>query len=207
MTQAALCLTGGVIFDGETLHRDLCALFEGGVFSGICAAAAVPDDARRIALNGGILSPGYVDVQVNGGGGIMLNDDPSVTTLERMIAAHRKLGVAAIMPTLISDSADKTRAAIGAVEAAIKAGVPGIAGLHLEGPHLSVARNLTYGQRFAPPGSGPSLASVCDLLGLSALLDHAPAGLSGGEKQRPANRHPLFFAPRQAVGGSAAISF
>ena len=63
-------------------------------------------------------------------------------------------------------------------------------------PHLSVARNLTYGQRFAPPGSGPSLASVCDLLGLGALLDRAPAGLSGGEKQRVAIGRALLSRPR-----------
>ncbi|MEO1120595.1 MAG: N-acetylglucosamine-6-phosphate deacetylase, partial [Pseudomonadota bacterium] len=70
----------------------------------------------------------------------MFNDDPSVSTLRRIASAHMRLGVRALLPTLITDTAEKTRAAIAAAVDAIREGTPGIAGLHLEGPHLSVAR-------------------------------------------------------------------
>ena len=75
----------------------------------------------------------------------MLNDDPSVATIRRMAEAHRSLGVARLLPTLITDTPDKT---VAAVEAAVRAAdVPGVAGLHLEGPHLSVARKGAHEAR------------------------------------------------------------
>lgn len=93
----------------------------------------VPDDAEVTDFLG-VLCPGFVDLQVNGGDGVLLNDAPSVDTIARMSKAHRATGTAAILPTLITDRPDITRAAIEAAKQA------GSEGLHLEGPHLSVAR-------------------------------------------------------------------
>ena len=110
--------------------------------------AEVPKDGEVVDLSGDILTPGYVDLQVNGGGGVMLNDDPSVATLRRIARAHRDLGVSVLLPTLISDSTERTRATIEATIEAVQEGVPGIAGLHLEGPHLSVARKGAHDPAF-----------------------------------------------------------
>ncbi len=131
--------TGGSIFDGETLHKGKAALFQDGIF------ARLADNTQGITgqitdLKGDILSVGYVDLQVNGGDGLMLNDDPSVQALKRIARVHRELGATRILPTLITDTPEKTRDTIAAVKTAIEENVPGIAGLHLEGPHLSVAR-------------------------------------------------------------------
>lgn len=131
---------GADIFDGQTLHQNRALVLRDGRFAGIVACVDVPADAIRVTLEQGVLAPGLVDLQVNGGGGVMLNDAPDLATLRIMAEAHARLGATAILPTLITDTADKTRAAIDAVGQARRAGVPGIAGLHLEGPHLSQAR-------------------------------------------------------------------
>ena len=106
----------------------------------ICPDDGYDTTGQIIDLNGDILSPAYVDLQVNGGDGILFNHDPSLATLRRMAKAHRRLGVARILPTLITDTRAATQSAIQAVIDAQAVGLTEIAGLHLEGPHLSVAR-------------------------------------------------------------------
>lgn len=132
--------TGARVFDGAEL-RDGCALvIDGGRVQGIVLIRDLPTGAVVEALPGGILAPGFVDLQVNGGGGAMFNTAPTVETLVTMAKAHARLGATTILPTLITDTPEVTAQAIQAVVAAIAADRPGIAGLHLEGPHLSVAR-------------------------------------------------------------------
>lgn len=91
-------------------------------------------------LEGALLLPGFIDTQVNGGGGVLFNDEPTAATIRRMGAAHRKFGTAGFLPTLISDDLSVVERAIGAVAAAVAEGVPGVLGIHLEGPFLSPAR-------------------------------------------------------------------
>ena len=140
MTDASLTFRNGRIFDGTRLLDGHAARFERGHIAAISPDQGGPAKGLEIDLGGDILFPGFVDLQVNGGDGILFNTDPSVATLRRMAKAHRRLGVTAFLPTLITDTPEMTHAAISAARDAIKAGVPGIAGLHLEGPHLSVAR-------------------------------------------------------------------
>lgn len=140
MTAWSATFTNGPIFDGRILQSGQAARFADGMLQGLVPEAEVSSQEEVIDLSGDILSPGYVDLQVNGGGGVMFNDDPSVQTLRQIAEAHRALGATSILPTLITDTPEKTAAAIDAAIAAISAGVPGIAGLHLEGPHLSERR-------------------------------------------------------------------
>lgn len=97
-------------------------------------------DAQKHDLRGHLLLPGFIDVQVNGGGGLLFNDDPSVETLHGIAQAHRTFGTTGMLPTLISDTAEKMRAALRAVDEAIEQRVPGILGVHVEGPFLANAR-------------------------------------------------------------------
>lgn len=96
--------------------------------------------AQRVDLAGGLLLPGFVDVQVNGGGGLLFNDSRDVATIRRIGEAHRQFGTTGFLPTLISDDLEVVEEAMRAVDAAIAAGVPGVLGIHVEGPFLSVAR-------------------------------------------------------------------
>ncbi|WP_336490240.1 N-acetylglucosamine-6-phosphate deacetylase [Methylobacterium nigriterrae] len=128
------------VFDGEALHHDRTVVVRGGRI--VDLTPNPPSAARLVRLpQGAILAPGFVDVQVNGGGGVLLNDDPSPAGIARIAAAHRRLGgTTALLPTLISDTRPVIRTAIQAVSSAMAAGVPGILGIHLEGPFLSPQR-------------------------------------------------------------------
>jgi len=99
-----------------------------------------PAGAAVVDCGGELLLPGFIDTQVNGGGGALFNDAPTVDTIATMAAAHRRFGTTGLLPTLISDDLGVVERAISAVDAAIETGVPGILGIHIEGPFLSYAR-------------------------------------------------------------------
>ncbi|MGB3830648.1 MAG: N-acetylglucosamine-6-phosphate deacetylase [Mesorhizobium sp.] len=146
-----LALTGARIFDGDRWHDDAALVAADGLVEAIVAPADIPSDARTLDLGGGILAPGFVDLQVNGGGGVMLNDAPSVEAIRTICAAHAPFGTTALLPTLITDTPQITTAAIHAGEEAAAAGVPGFLGLHLEGPHLSLARKGAHDPKLIRP--------------------------------------------------------
>lgn len=152
-------LVGATIFDGNKLIQDHAVLIDGAAVQ-IIPAAGLPQYCDRRQLAGGTLMPGFVDLQVNGGGGVMFNADPGLATLETMSAAHRSLGTRAFLPTLITDTPEITAAAISAVEEAIAAKVPGILGLHLEGPHLSVARKGAHDASLIRPMTADDLTTL-----------------------------------------------
>ncbi len=138
---------GARIFDGEEWHEEAALLVSGTRCDGIVARKSVPADAHIRPVDGTTIVPGFVDMQVNGGGGAMFNADPSVETIATICAAHARFGTTALLVTLISDTPDTTKKAIAA---AVKAGercVPGFAGLHLEGPHLAPARKGAHDKR------------------------------------------------------------
>ena len=134
---ATRVFTGEAMLEGATLHID------GGVIAGI--SSGVETDATVLD---GLLAPGLVDLQVNGGGGALFNDDPTTNTLRIMTQAHTRLGVTSIMATLISDERGKIAKAIDAVAQAVSDGMPGLLGLHLEGPWLSAPRRGVHPERF-----------------------------------------------------------
>lgn len=91
-------------------------------------------------LKGQRLVPGFVDTQVNGGGGVLFNDDPSVDSIVEIGRAHRRFGTTGFLPTLISDDLEVVVRAVRAVQTAIEIGVPGVLGIHIEGPFLNEER-------------------------------------------------------------------
>ncbi|WP_376702486.1 N-acetylglucosamine-6-phosphate deacetylase [Mesorhizobium sp. ISC25] len=133
-------LTGARIFDGDDWHDNAALLVRDSLVEAIVAAGAVPPGVARIETGGGMLAPGFVDLQVNGGGGVMLNDHPDVASIETICRAHAPFGTTALLPTLITDTSEITAAAVAAGAEAARRKVPGFLGLHLEGPHLSIAR-------------------------------------------------------------------
>jgi N-acetylglucosamine-6-phosphate deacetylase len=121
----------GFVDDRTVLIRD-----------GRVEALVAPDDPRckeaeQHSLGGLHLLPGFVDVQVNGGGGALFNDDPSVATIATIASAHRRYGTTSLLPTLISDDTRVIARAIEATRDAIAQGIPGIVGVHIEGPCLN----------------------------------------------------------------------
>lgn len=120
------------------LRDGLCVLIEDGRIAGV--SSGIPANAEIVDLGGGLLVPGFIDTQVNGGGGRLFNDDPSVETIRVIAETHRRFGTTGLLPTIISDDLTVVEAAIRATDAAIEAGVPGVLGLHIEGPFLDPAR-------------------------------------------------------------------
>ena len=106
---------------------------------GIMPSNQCPKDVVTRELTGDLL-PGFIDLQVNGGGGVLFNDHPTVEGIAAIAAAHRRFGTTGFLPTLISDDLDVVAQAIGAVDAAIAGGVPGVLGIHIEGPFLNPAK-------------------------------------------------------------------
>jgi N-acetylglucosamine-6-phosphate deacetylase len=127
------------VFDGRRWRNDAAVLIEEGRIRGLAAWGEVPNGwPRRRLPEGALLAPGFIDLQVNGGGGILLNDEPTAQTMRAIARAHRRFGTTACLPTLITDSRQQTQAAIAAARTA--AGRDGVLGLHLEGPFISPAR-------------------------------------------------------------------
>lgn len=146
--------TGGPILLGEELIRGRALTVSGGRITWIGVAQAAPPARRTIDLDGLMLLPGFIDVQVNGGGGILFNSRQDVPTLATIAAAHARFGTTGMLPTLISDCSEVTDAGIRAVDGAIAAGVPGILGIHHEGPYLSKARRGIHpASRLVRPGN------------------------------------------------------
>ena len=137
--------TGALVFDGARLRDGHVVVVEDRQI--VAVTADDPDlTGVRVMLDGGILAPGLIDLQVNGGAGEMVGPDTDLAAMRRICAAHVRLGSAGVLPTLITDTQQVTARVIAAGIAAARAGVPGFLGLHLEGPHLDPRR--------CGPGSG-----------------------------------------------------
>jgi N-acetylglucosamine-6-phosphate deacetylase len=147
---AILCPT---LFDGRSLLRDAAVLVEDGRIAAIGAPGDVPEGTPTERLpEGAWLAPGFIDMQVNGGGDTLFNDDPTPEGLARIAAAHRRFGTTSLLPTFITDTRERMVRAVGAVRQAAR-DHPGILGIHLEGPFLSPER---------PGVHDPALIRVCE---------------------------------------------
>jgi N-acetylglucosamine-6-phosphate deacetylase len=162
MSVISKAYVGARIHDGHALFDDHVFVVRNDGSRSIIARHDLPADCPVEHLTGGIIAPGFVDLQLNGGGGVMFNDDQSIDTLRTIADAHASIGTAVILPTLITDTADRTKAGIDAVEGAIAAGIKGIAGIHLEGPHLSVARKGAHDPELIRPMREKDLMTVLD---------------------------------------------
>jgi N-acetylglucosamine-6-phosphate deacetylase len=133
-------LTGAAVFDGETTVDGMAVIVGGGLVEAVCRDTDLSGDLSLVELDGGLLASGFIDIQVNGGGGVLLNEAPTVEGVRAICEAHRCFGSTALLPTVITDRPEVTFAAIDAVAAAMAAGVPGCIGIHVEGPFISTAR-------------------------------------------------------------------
>jgi N-acetylglucosamine-6-phosphate deacetylase len=127
------------LFDGQAFLDDQVLTIVDGKITDIDQ-----DTSKVDVIATGLVVPGYIDLQVNGGGGALFNDSPSVDNLKKIMSAHAKFGTTAMMPTLITDKFEVMQQAADAIAQALSEGVPGIVGIHFEGPHLSVEKKGTH---------------------------------------------------------------
>ncbi len=135
------------LFDGHTFSEDRVVLVEDGRIAGLHSPADIPSDVPlRILPPGTLLAPGFIDVQVNGGGGVLLNDDPTPAAMAAIVAAHRRHGTTGCLPTLITDRPEVLEALLAVAEEAVR--LPGVLGLHVEGPFINPARKGAHRQDY-----------------------------------------------------------
>jgi len=166
------------IFDGQRLRPHTALLIADGKVAGIGVPMAQDRPLWRVP---GLVSPGFVDLQVNGGGGVLFNNQPTPDGLLAIARAHRSTGTAALLPTLITDAPEIMERAARAIPEVM--GQEGIVGLHLEGPHLSLDRRGTHETRFIRPLDGHTLAIVADLRArdVPLMLTLAPEAVAPGQ--------------------------
>jgi len=136
------------VFDGTNLHRDAAIVIDGSRIKRVVPRAELSPATPVHELPEGLwLAPGFIDVQVNGGGDVLFNDAPTPENIRKIVAAHRRFGTTALLPTLISDSPEKMRSAVAAIDALSDAD-PGVLGIHLEGPFLSPEKTGVHDSSF-----------------------------------------------------------
>ncbi len=152
------------VFDGGDFHDRTAVLIEGPHIRGLRGWREVPSGAEQVRLPAGaLLAPGFIDLQVNGGGGVLLNDQPTAHGIRAIARAHRKFGTTGCLPTLITDRRERMEAVIAAAPAALGKGV---LGLHIEGPFLNPARKGVHRPELI---RAPDEADLALLRGLASV--------------------------------------
>lgn len=158
MSGKIYAVAAGRVFDGTVVHEDSAVLIEGGEIAAVVPRGKVPNSTAVVDLPANTwLAPGFIDIQVNGGGDVLFNDEPTPTAIRSILAAHRKFGTTALLPTLISDRPEKMAAALHAVDSLV--GIePGVLGIHLEGPFLSPQKPGVHDPRMLRKPTADDLA-------------------------------------------------
>lgn len=175
-----IALTNARVLTEQGWRDDVAVIVTGGWIHDIVAPTHIPPDARRHDLSGRMLLPGFIDCQVNGGGGVLFNDQPTAAGIRAIGAAHRRFGTTGFLPTLISDGIETMRAAITAADTTITQGVPGVLGIHLEGPFVSRERKGVHDARFLHTPDDTELHTATSMQHGVTLLTLAPECVAPG---------------------------
>jgi N-acetylglucosamine-6-phosphate deacetylase len=200
-SNTSVALVNGRVLAQDGFRDDVAVLIEGRDIAAVVAAddPRVAAAAQRIDLHGGTLLPGFIDIQVNGGGGVLFNNDTSPEGLAAIARGHRRFGTTGLLPTLISDTADKMAAAIQAAREAIAQGVPGILGIHLEGPYLNPARKGTHDEKVFRAPDAHEIEVDTSLDNGVTLITLAPERVSEDDIRALVARGAIVFAGHTAA--------
>jgi N-acetylglucosamine-6-phosphate deacetylase len=168
------------VFDGTSLRDDCAVILDGSLVRAVVHRSEVPAAIpNRDLPPGAWLAPGFIDTQVNGGGDVLFNDDPSPRGIAAIAAAHRRFGTTALLPTLLSDKPEKMRAARTAVETTARLD-PSVIGIHYEGPFLSPEKVGAHDPRMLRTASAGDVELLAPLRGGVTLVTLAPEQVPAG---------------------------
>ena len=168
--------SGARIFDGERLHDDCALVVEGESIQSLTRFEERPRGGEQVDLGGGVLSPGFVDWQINGGGGVLFNANPTLEGIAAIAAAHRRAGVTAFLPTLVTDAPRVLDAALAAAREA-RERVPGALGIHVEGPFIDPRRKGVHPAEFIRPMLKPDADALIEARAGVMVVTLAPASV------------------------------
>ena len=213
----AFAIVGATIFDGRRMIEGRAVVVEDGCVRSVVEAARL-ERALPVMEVEGLLAPGFIDLQVNGGGGVLFNDRPTVDGIRAIGAAHRRFGTTGFLPTFITDSREKMAEAVAAVSEGLALGVPGLLGIHLEGPFINPERKGVHDPRFIRPIEAEDIAIVTSLSAGRVLVTLAPeqvppeaieqlagAGVVVAAGHTMASYETLVDARRRGLGGFTHI--
>ncbi|MCL4106648.1 UNVERIFIED_CONTAM: hypothetical protein GTU68_009782 [Idotea baltica] len=169
------------LFDGEQWLEQHSIIIENGLVSQILANKELNSAVQRSTITAGIVAPGFIDLQVNGGGGVMLSASPCQETIETMTAAHRLGGTTSMMPTALSGTAANQKACVAAVRAAQKQGNFGVLGIHLEGPFFDEAKRGAHSADMIRALTASDLTWLSTLNDLRVIVTLAPEHTQEGQ--------------------------
>ena len=170
-------LLGSQIFCGERFYDDHALLVEGKSIVDIVDKNNTPDNFNKIELDQGILAPGFIDLQVNGGGGVLFNNSPNKESLNTIIKAHQFFGTTSIMPTVISDSLEVLEQCIKTVTEEIKNN-SSLLGIHIEGPFFNTKYRGVHQKQYISTINSDYLNLFESLKGFPVMLTLAPECIS-----------------------------
>ena len=170
-------LLGSQIFCGERFYDDHALLVEGKSIVDIVDKNNTPDNFNKIELDQGILAPGFIDLQVNGGGGVLFNNSPNKESLNTIIKAHQFFGTTSVMPTVISDSLEVLEQCIKTVTEEIKNN-SSLLGIHIEGPFFNTKYRGVHQKQYISTINSDYLNLFESLRGFPVMLTLAPECIS-----------------------------
>jgi N-acetylglucosamine-6-phosphate deacetylase len=179
---------GARIFDGERLHDDCALVVEGESVQALTRFEDRPRGGEQVDLGGGVLSPGFIDWQINGGGGVLFNANPTVDGIAAIAAAHRRAGVTAFLPTVVTDAPRVLAHALAAAREACER-IPGALGIHVEGPFIDPKRKGVHPPEFIRPMKDEDAKALIAGRAGVMVVTLAPASV------------PLHFVSRLAKAG------
>jgi N-acetylglucosamine-6-phosphate deacetylase len=170
-------ITGARVFDGQSILPEAAVIIDGEHIDAVTPQRHLDPSLRRIELDGGLLAAGFIDVQVNGGGGTLFNAEPTPEGAVRIAGAHRRFGTTGLLPTVITDRDDIIRSAADAITVARRLRSPGILGIHIEGPFIDSRRRGAHAQEFIRPITQDDIDWLAGLDCGAAVLTVAPSAM------------------------------
>lgn len=190
-------LVGARIFTGDIFLDNHAVIVNGDRIESIIPAQDLPENIQQIPLENGILAPGFIDLQVNGGGGEFFTQNTSLSAIKTMLDAHRKFGTTSLLPTLISSSADIHHKAVNSVITAMQAGFSGVLGVHIEGPFFALNKRGAHAEKFIREINSSDMNwfdEIAKNADLKVLLTLAPETIPPGIIQQLSQKGVLVFA-------------
>jgi N-acetylglucosamine-6-phosphate deacetylase len=180
MSDLTHAVAARTLFDGVNMRQDAAVLIRGERIAGIVSRNEIAPSVPVEELHETVwLAPGFIDIQVNGGGDLLFNDAPTPQTIQAIAQAHRRFGTTALLPTLISDRPEKMPKALAAVEQAAATN-PAILGIHLEGPFLSPEKAGVHDAAALRRPSDQDIALITAKRKTATLVTLAPEQVGDG---------------------------